>query len=165
MKQFSLAPVFAFLLFLPFGTSEKIDEIQDLRGTDYKLCHKYTFHLFIAGIYLTDDGYVLQKKGDSFHYVPLDKKKTEELQQAGALPNPLPNYSIPLSAYVVGYSLWLIMLVVIGGSLFWSRYSWASSLYCKNCKTEITWSDRERGECQVCHNPVKPVSDSSRSIT
>ena len=165
MKHLLLAPVFALLLFLPFGASEKIDEMQDLKGTDYKLCHKYTFHLFLAGIYLTDDGYVLQKKGDSFRYIPLDKEKTDELQKSGLLPTPLPNYSIPIGAYLVGYSLWPIILVIISGSLFWSWYSGASSEYCENCKTEITWNDRKLGECQVCHNPVKPISDPSRSVT
>ena len=181
MQQFLLALVFAFLLSSPFevnanqtafgfgkvffGTSEKIDEIQDLQGTDFKLCHKYTFHFFLAGIYLTDDGYVLQKKGDPFRYLPLDKEKTSELQKSGALPNPLPKYSIPVGAYLAGYSLWLIILVIISGSLFWSWYAGASSEYCKNCKTEITLNDRKLGECQLCHTPVKPTSDPTRSIT
>jgi hypothetical protein len=169
MKHFLLALVLAFHLFLPFGTSEKINEIQDLKGTDYKLCHKYTFHLFLAGVYLTDDGYVLQKKGDLLHYVPLDKEKTDELQKSGVLPKPLPDYSIPISAYLIGYSLWLITLLIIIGALlwswFWRRYSGGSTEYCKNCQTEITWNDRKLGECQVCHNPVKPISDPSRSIT
>lgn len=169
MKHPFLMPFFVFQLFLPFGASEKINEMQELKGTDYKLCHKYTFHFFLAGIYLTDDGYVLQKKGDSFHYVPLDKVKTDELQKSGLLPNPLPHYSIPVGAYIAGYSLWLIILVVITGSLFWGwfwrRYSGASSEYCKSCKTEVTWDDRKRGECQVCHSPVKQISNPSRSIT
>ena len=169
MKHCLLVLVLPFQLFLPFGTSEKIKEIQDLKGTEYKLCHKYTFHLFLAGVYLTDDGYVLQKKGNAVLYVPLDKEKTDELQKSGLLPSPLPGYSIPITAYLFGYSLWLIVLVVIIGSLlwswFWRRYAGGSSEYCKNCKTEITWNDRKLGECQVCHNPVNPISNPSRSIT
>jgi hypothetical protein len=169
MAGLLFAFVLSFHLFLPFGTSEKINEIQDLKGADYKLCYKYTFHLFIAGVYLSDDGYVLQKKGDPLHYLQLDNEKTAELQKSGALPNPLPHYSIPVSAYLFGYSLWWITLLVITGAIlwswFWRRYSGGSSEYCKNCQTEITSADRKAGECQVCHTPVKPISDPSRSFT
>jgi len=36
MADLLLAFVLAFHLFLPFGASEKINEIQDLKGADYK---------------------------------------------------------------------------------------------------------------------------------
>lgn len=139
MKIFFSIFVFAFLMFPPFeinagqkvfgfgrlffGESEQVKEIQDLPQTDYKLCHKYTTHYFLAGIYLTDDGYVLQKKGQSLNYAPLDKEKIVELQASGVLPNPLPSYSIPVSAYIFGYSFWLSIVVLIGIILFSIRRS------------------------------------------
>jgi hypothetical protein len=109
---------------LEFGTDDTIKEIQDLPGTNYELCYHYHIYYFIAGIYLANDGYVLTEKPDptkqklltdsaANRYLPLSKEKTKELQQAGLLPNPLPKYSIPTSAYVEGYLFWPIMLITI----------------------------------------------------
>ena len=126
---------------LSFGTDDTIKEIQELPGTNYKLCYHYHINYFIAGLYLVNDGYVLTEKPDpnklrfftdttANRYVPLSKEKTNELQNAGLLPNPLPKYSIPTSAYIEGFSLWWILLLTIA-ILFlkyqvqrlWNRYT------------------------------------------
>lgn len=107
---------------LRFGTDDTIKEIQELPGTNYKLCYHYHIYYFIAGLYLANDGYVLTENPDptkqrfltdpaANKYTPLTKEKTNELQQAGLLPNPLPKYSIPTSAYVEGFSMWGISLL------------------------------------------------------
>ena len=107
---------------LRFGTDDTIKEIQELPGTNYKLCYHYHIYYFIAGLYLANDGYVLTENPDptkqrfltdpaANKYIPLTKEKTNELQQAGLLPNPLPKYSIPTSAYVEGFSMWGISLL------------------------------------------------------
>jgi len=107
---------------LRFGTDDTIKEIQELPGTNYKLCYLYHIYYFIAGLYLANDGYVLTENPDptkqrfltdpaANKYIPLTKEKTNELQQAGLLPNPLPKYSIPTSAYVEGFSMWGISLL------------------------------------------------------
>ena len=130
MRKFLTILIFALLLLLPlsikansqafvfgkllFGEEEKVVEIQDMPQTEYKLSHKYTYHYFLAGIYFTDDGYVLQKKGDVLGYYPLEKEKIAEFQKSGILPNPLPSYPTPISAYIFGYSLWWAILVVVG---------------------------------------------------
>src|SRR5260370_36185671 len=108
---------------LQFGTDDTIDKIQDLTGTNYTLCYHYHINYFIAGVYLANDGYVLTEKPDnkkqtlftdtSTKYLPLTKEKTNELQQAGLLPKPLPPYSIPTGAYFEGFLLWWILLFTI----------------------------------------------------
>ena len=107
---------------LEFGTDDTIKEIQELPGTNYKLCYHYHIYYFMAGIYLANDGYVLTEEPDpatqkfltepaANRYIPLTKEKTNELQQAGLLPYPLPKYSIPTSAYVEGFLMWGILLI------------------------------------------------------
>jgi len=107
---------------LRFGTDDTIKEIQELPGTNYKLCYHYHIYYFIAGLYLANDGYVLTENPDptkqrfltdpaANKYISLTKEKTNELQQAGLLPNPLPKYSIPTGAYVEGFSMWGISLL------------------------------------------------------
>ena len=115
-----------------FGTDDTITKIQELPGTNYELCYHYHIYYFIAGLYLVNDGYVLTEKPDPTkqkvltdpvenRYLPLSKEKTTELQKAGLLPNPLPKYSIPTSAYVEGFLLWPILLISI---VFASLKSW-----------------------------------------
>ena len=128
MKIFLTTIILTLLLLLPlqikanpkvlgfgqlfFGEEETVVAIQDLQDSKYTLCHKYTSHYYLAGIYLTDDGYVLQVKGNEFSYFPLDKAKIAELQQNKTLPESLPSYSIPISAYIFGYSLWWSILIL-----------------------------------------------------
>jgi hypothetical protein len=116
-------PTQAVVVPIYFGTQDSIKEIQPITGTNYMLCHKHHSYYFFGGLYLLDDGYVLQEKVvyekisqalKPAKYLPLTPEKIIELQQAGVLPNPLPAYSIPISDYISGYSFWgFLMLVAI----------------------------------------------------
>ncbi len=68
----------------------------------------------MAGCYVTDEGYVLQKVGDTKSYIPLDAAKIRQLQQEGTLPDPLPRYALSFWDYLFGYSNWIILGFVIG---------------------------------------------------
>ncbi len=102
-----------------FGNEETVIPIQELPETNYNLCFKYTSHSYLAGLYVTDDGYVLQEKGNKFSYLPLDETKIAEFQRNKILPDPLPKYSLPISAYIFGYSLWWSILI-LAAILFFS---------------------------------------------
>jgi len=100
-----------------FGIDENIHEIQEIEDTDGTkliLCHKTTLYFFIAGVWHTDDGYVIQNPSEPDEYVPLNDSDIRELQEDGVLPDPMPQYSIPILEYVFGYSLWIL----IGGVFF-----------------------------------------------
>ena len=63
---------------------------------------------------MSDDGYVLGIRKSYGSYYPLSEEKIKELQKSGALPVILPTYKIPLSEWLWGFSLW-ILLIIIGG--------------------------------------------------
>ena len=67
---------------------------------------------FIAGVYVVDDGYVLQQEGQLDRYWEYDEEQVKAWQSGGQLPGPLPAYSIPFWDYVFGYSLWIVILVI-----------------------------------------------------
>jgi len=102
-----------------FGKNETIHKIQDinLKGPDGEqlfLGYKSTSHFFLAGIYLSDDGYVLGVEGKSNLYYPMPEgEKLVELQNTGMLPENLPDYQISIWEYLLGYSLWPILLVAL----------------------------------------------------
>ena len=160
-----------------FGSSEKIEKIQDLEGTEYILSHRYTSHFFFAGIYLSDDGYVLQKKIDSTSnrpsdlikrveelntYYPLSAEKILEMQQSGVLPTPMPRYSIPLSEYVFGYSLWLVLALAIfwvaGAPLIWARWRRARGIRdCPACGLQLNPDEIKAKFCGACSTPFQDI--------
>jgi hypothetical protein len=105
---------------LYFGRQEEIRCIVDvdIHGVDNEpLCLAYkttTFHVG-GGVYFRDDGYVL--KARAWHqdrYYPLDPGTLQGYQSAGALPNPLPGYAIPIADYLWGYAMWIILAGMIG---------------------------------------------------
>ena len=173
----------AEIVFLPFGTQERIKCVQPInfkkeektpiwttinlndpnKLSSYNLCYKYSMRFFIAGLYLHDDGYVLAEQDDAYRYIPLDNAKITELQEKGILPKPLPEYSIPLSQYLAGYSLWLIIAgLVIGfigrialGSLWKVFKGWKyKGKYCLNCDLLLTIKDFSDGKCSACSEPI-----------
>ncbi len=101
---------------LHFGPDEKLHVIAETKilnnGKPVSLCYKaYTFFL-IGGVYTTDE-YVLCEGGASTTYWPMPQgDKLAGLQQQGLLPSPLPAYERPAFDYVMGYSLWLLIVVV-----------------------------------------------------
>ncbi len=171
MKLLFLVLLFAVILYCPspnhvetgkrelgvvfFGREEVIDKIQDLEGSDYKLSHKYTLYFFIAGVYLSDDGYVLQKKAAFNAYFPLSGEEIKRLQDEGNLPSPLPKYSIPIWRYLFGYSLWIIVGAVVGAPFL--RHLMRKLMgkkFCPTCKLELTPHEAETKICGVCHTPL-----------
>lgn len=104
-----------------FGQDDTINCIQNISapgpgGEPLCLAYKYSTHSLGAPAYLTNDGYVLKIVGQD-RYIPLDQARIASLQADGTLPTPLPHYSISPLAYLWGYSLWIILVVV--GVLTW----------------------------------------------
>lgn len=101
---------------LTFGKQETIRVVEDVplqgpNGEDLVLSYKTSTYFAGAGIYVSDDGYVLAVRGENGSYFPMPSgDRLQALQTAGSLPSPLPAYSLPVMDYVLGYSLWLILL-------------------------------------------------------
>lgn len=120
---FSSSPVQAKYM---FGTSEHINFIQDVTATGANgealyLAYKTSTFSIIAGVNVTDDGYVLGVKGDSKRYYHMPTgAELERLQRGGFLPNPLPPYKLGFFDYLMGYLLW----IVIGVTALFYLVSW-----------------------------------------
>jgi len=157
-----------------FGTQERIKCIQALDAEaperpaersiwtridnrpKYGLCYKYTILFFFAGVYLHDDGYVLAEGDEAYRYVPLDGPKMTEFQEKGLLPKDLPPYSIPFSQYVIGYSLWLILVGCTGGVVLWRGFKRLKNKgkYCLKCDLILIENDIKAGRCGNCGEPI-----------
>jgi hypothetical protein len=94
-----------------FGPDESIHRITEVEidGETYYLAFKTTMYFFVAGVYVSDDGYVLQEKGKTNWFIPLSQDEIRDLQAAGHLPDPLPRYTVPIWEYLFGYSLWIVV--------------------------------------------------------
>ena len=130
------------------------------------LCYKYTIQYFILGVAIHDDGYVLSSGDDYYNYYPLDDAKIRELQTKGVLPDPLPAYSLTWMQYAAGYSLWVLMaLVILGllgklglGMLFDKlRKIKNKGAYCLGCNSQLSIKDFADGKCEACSEPVPAV--------
>jgi hypothetical protein len=110
-------PSVAGAVLVKFGTVERLHVIQKIQGTEFSLCFKTSVRVVGGGLYIADDGYVLRFDNEPDKFVPLTAEKTKELQTQGALPVPLPAYSIPAIDYVFGYSLWIAIGLVVGWEL------------------------------------------------
>lgn len=122
------------------GKDERVKKIQDLEvkgpiGEELFLAYKTTSQFLFFGLYLSDDGYVLGIKGQYGRYYPLSSKQINDLQEAGQLPSPLPAYKIPWTDYLIGYSLWFILPLILF-RLYWVLKS-------KNENKSIIESPRE----------------------
>jgi hypothetical protein len=102
-----------------FGTQEDIHPIQDIpyqvnQNEPLFLGYKTSTLYVFAGVYVKDDGYVLGVKSDSTHYYDLPTgDELKQLQADGLLPNPLPPYSIGIVDYLLGYSLWIALAIIV----------------------------------------------------
>ena len=96
------------------GMDEHMHEIQPTKDPQYILSYKTSTFFFIAGCYVKDDGYVLQPVGETNKYISLDSTTIQQLQQEGTLPTPLPTYSLSIWDYLIGYSNWIILAVIVG---------------------------------------------------
>ncbi len=97
-----------------FGPDERIRTIQVTNDPEWVLCYKLSTYFFVAGCYVTDDGYVLRRAGETRSYTKLTPELIKTHQASGMLPNPLPPYSLSILDYVFGYSNWIVLAVVVG---------------------------------------------------
>jgi hypothetical protein len=101
---------------LRFGKTEKMACLEDVSmkgasGESLCLAHKYTTQWFIAGVHVSDDGYVLKVKGEDAYFGMPEGEELAALQAEGSLPAKLPSYSIPTLDHLMGYSLWIVLVV------------------------------------------------------
>jgi hypothetical protein len=93
---------------LRFGKHEEVRCMVDIdargpQGDHLCLAFKTSSYWVGAGVFLTDDGYVLKSLGPEKVYYRIG---ADGIAVAG-LPDPLPAYSVPWEDYLGGYSLWL----------------------------------------------------------
>ena len=98
---------------LKFGTTDSVQDLQNLtakgpNGEALSLGYVTTTHYFMLPYKLSGD-YVLVVRsggrgGSVFHRLPQDQ--IEQMQRAGALPNPFPAYRHTIFDYLGGYVLW-----------------------------------------------------------
>ena len=109
------APTAAYAGKAMFGVDEDIRKIQSLGqgadGQELYLGRLVSTRFFIAGLYVKDRGFVVGKGAD--RYLPLTPRLTSELQKTGVLPTPLPSFHLRWVDYVLGYSLWLLLAVIL----------------------------------------------------
>lgn len=104
-----------------FGADETTHFLQDvtLKGAKDEalfLGYMTKIQFFVAGMYITDEGYVLGVKGESNRYYNMPTgEELARFQKNGFLPDPLPPYSLSFWDYLFGYSLWW----VIAGTIAW----------------------------------------------
>lgn len=103
---------------LSFGDQDKLSFIQEvkLKGAKGEVLHlgyRITTKFFLAGVWLTDQGYILADKNNKEKaYYTLTADQMSSYQAKGLLPNPLPKYEIQPMDYVFGYSLWLLLIIL-----------------------------------------------------
>lgn len=108
---------------LIFGRDDSIEcitpiAVKGVEGEDLCLAYK-TSTLFIgAGVYLRDEGYVLGLS-NSWYYPMPEAAQLKSMQAQGLIPDPLPGYSVPLWKYGIGYSLWILIAVMVAFGM-WS---------------------------------------------
>lgn len=101
-----------------FGEQDRLHPIQDVafkgpKGESLYLGYRTTAMNVFAGVYLKDQGYVLGIKEDTQgEYFNLTPELLANLQADGSLPTPLPKYEVAVLDYLMGYSLWLILIAV-----------------------------------------------------
>jgi hypothetical protein len=105
---------------LRFGKEEAIRCIADValkgeHGEELCIAYKTSTYWVGAGVYVRDDGYVARARGggSSTTYYSLTKEEIAAHQSAGLLPTPLPAYRLPVADYMLGYSLWLVLVFSI----------------------------------------------------
>lgn len=111
---------------LCFGVDEDLRTIQkvDVKGPEgesLNLARKIRMDCFVLPYTVSDDGYVLAKE-DGKSYFSLSEDQISQFQQQGTLPTPLPPFELSTLDFVFGYSLWLVILFVVGwGVIDWLR--------------------------------------------
>lgn len=121
-----------------FGTRDSYQHLQDLtekgpKGEALALGYVTTTHSFILPYKMTGE-YALLVRGsgrdlfagrDIYHTLP--QEKIEQMQRAGALPNPLPPARHTILDYLGAYILWWCIPVTIAFMTFFSMLGIGSS--------------------------------------
>ena len=69
----------------------------------------------MLGVYVHDDGYVLGLQSNPKHYVDMPPPDMlADFQKQGTLPDPLPTYHLGVGDYLAGYSLWIVVVPLVG---------------------------------------------------
>jgi len=136
MKSFLIVLIITFLLFSQrsyarkglMGKNDKLTKIMDVdiigpKGEELYLAHKTTSLFLFFGVYIKDDGYVLAIKKSWNSYYPLDDKMIKNYQEKGFLPKELPKNKISFFDYLVGYSLWIVLILIIGFQILKYRFA------------------------------------------
>jgi hypothetical protein len=74
------------------------------------LCYKTSTYSVFAPIYTTDEKVLCDVDTKMYWPVPTGDRLAK-LQNAGHMPNPVPNYSRPALDYVFGYILWITLSI------------------------------------------------------
>ena len=102
-----------------FGKQSDIKNISniELRGKDSEslyLGRLVTTYFFLLGVYVEDEGYVLGSvKDKNLYYSFPEEKVLANMQKARLLPNPLPEYKITMLEYLIGYSLYIFIILML----------------------------------------------------
>jgi hypothetical protein len=100
------------------GHNEELTCLTDvpLKGpNDEALClaRKTSTWFVLAGVYMKDDGYVLKVDGEAAYIQMPTGEELAGFQAAGMLPTPLTPYTVATREYLIGYSLWIIIAVLL----------------------------------------------------
>jgi hypothetical protein len=100
-----------------FGKQEEIHKLTDVditgqQGEPLYLGYKTTTLFIVAGLYITDDGYVFGVRDKSDQFISTTPEEIAKFQAQGLLPNPLPKYAIGMVDLLLGYSLWITLVIV-----------------------------------------------------
>ncbi len=99
------------IIFGHYEDTHKIVDVKLLGANDEKLFLGYKTDSFYleAGVFIKDKGYILGVEGGEGSYYPIPTgEDLKSYQDNNLLPNPLPQYNIPIKDYLIGYSLWII---------------------------------------------------------
>ena len=99
------------IIFGHYEDTHKIVDVKLLGKDNEKLFLGYKTDSFYleAGVFIKDAGYILGIEGEEGSYYPMPTgDDLRYYQDKNLLPNPLPQYNIPIMDYLIGYSLWII---------------------------------------------------------
>lgn len=129
MKKIVLLSAFAALLGLScnanagklmFGQQDSIHFVANTTlpgpgGAHLFLGHLVTMHAFLLPYYVESKGLVLGVSGESKKYIPLPAgEQLAALKSTGFLPQALPTPELGIFDYIIGFSLELLLLFLVG---------------------------------------------------
>jgi len=138
MKKMLLLSAFAALLGLSananagklmFGQQDSIHFVANTTlpgpgGAHLFLGHLVTMHAFLLPYYVESKGLVLGVSGEAKKYIPLPAgEQLVALKSTGFLPEALPTPELSIFDYVMGFSLELALLFLIGYPLLKRKFT------------------------------------------